>query len=88
MIDAAEPAALYEALGQLNRWREAVIETDHMPDTRRFSCFQHLPGISQIQREWLLAEDMLARLCGRQGNFLMGIARRIDIHKINILTGN
>ena len=62
-----------------------IVETDHVDHTGPFGVTPHVLGASRVQRERLLAQDVLAVVGRRDGDRRVGIVRRNDVDDVDVV---
>ena len=85
VIGLADLAVFDELLREGHGGDFAVVVHDHVLDAGLFDRREHGLGVGQGIGERLFADDVLARPRGGDGHLGMPIARRRDVHDINVL---
>ena len=69
-----------------HRGRATIVEGDHVGDAGRLNGVIHRPGFGAGARQRLFADDMLAGLRRRDGDFSVAVVGRDDIDDVDVLT--
>src|SRR5215218_5758098 len=84
--DLARPAVLGEPPRQLHGGRPPVVEADHVYRAGVPGRRQQRAGFCEVVRKRLLAQDVLARLEGREHDLPVRISRRNHVHKPDVVS--
>ena len=85
MMNFAEFTTSNNGFGQLNRRQKTIVKAYRVLNSSFLCRFQHLTAICQIQREGLLAKNVLPRSDCRKRDLFMRIGGSVDIDNIDII---
>ena len=85
MKNPPQPPLLDELPGQGHGGTAAIIVPNHVRHLGPGDGGRHLFGLKRVERQWLFAQDHLARLRGGQSDLRMGIVRRGDVDAVDVL---